>query len=50
MIKYFDNSATTRLDENVLAEMVPYLVDNYANPSALYSIGKKIKKQLRLQE
>lgn len=48
MIKYFDNSATTRLDENVLAEMVPYLVDNYANPSALYSIGKKNKEAITL--
>lgn len=48
MIKYFDNSATTRLDEKVLAEMVPYLVENYANPSAIYSIGKKNKEAITL--
>lgn len=48
MIKYFDNSATTRLDENVLKEMIPYLVDNYANPSAIYSIGKNNKEAITL--
>lgn len=48
MIKYFDNSATTRLDENVLKEMVPYLVDNFANPSAIYSIGKNNKEAITL--
>lgn len=48
MIKYFDNSATTRIDENVLLEMAPYLVDNYANPSAIYSIGKKNKEAISL--
>lgn len=48
MIKYFDNSATTKLDENVLAEMVPYLIENYANPSSIYSIGKKNKEAITL--
>ena len=48
MIKYFDNSATTKLDENVLKEMVPYLVGNFANPSAIYSIGKKNKEAITL--
>lgn len=48
MVKYFDNSATTRLDENVLKEMVPYLVGNYANPSAIYSIGKNNKEAITL--
>ena len=48
MLKYFDNSATTRIDENVLSEMMPYLVQNYANPSAIYSIGKKNKEAITL--
>lgn len=48
MIKYFDNSATTRLDDNVLKEMIPYLVDNFANPSAIYSIGKSNKEAITL--
>ena len=48
MIKYFDNSATTKLDESVLLEMMPYFVQNYANPSAIYSIGKKNKEAITL--
>lgn len=46
MLKYFDNSATTRLDEKVLNEMIPFLVGNYGNPSAIYSIGKKNKEAI----
>ena len=48
MIKYFDNSATTRLDDNVLQEMIPYISNNFANPSAIYSIGKKNKEAITL--
>ena len=32
-IKYFDNAATTSLNENVLKKMLPYLKENYANAS-----------------
>ena len=48
MIKYFDNSATTQIDDNVLREMIPYLTQKYANPSAIYSIGKKNKEAITL--
>ena len=27
--KYFDNAATTKLDEKVFEKMIPYLKDNY---------------------
>lgn len=47
-IKYFDHAATTRLDENVLNEMLPYLTENYGNPSSLYSIGKSAKEAILL--
>lgn len=43
---YLDNSATTKLDENVLNEMLPYLKENYGNASSLYSIGRKSKKAI----
>ena len=33
---YFDNAATTRLDEEVLNEMIPYLKENYGNASSIY--------------
>ena len=37
---YFDNSATTKLDEEVLKEMLPYLKEEYGNASAIYKIGR----------
>ena len=43
VIRYFDNSATTRIKEEVLSEMFPYLTREYGNPSSLYSIGRKQK-------
>ena len=30
---YLDNNATTKVDEKVLEEMLPYLKDEYANAS-----------------
>ena len=36
---YFDNAATTKLDDEVLKEMLPYLKDNYGNPSSIYKLG-----------
>lgn len=48
MIKYFDNAATTKLDEEVLKEMLPYLTENYANPSSIYSIGKQAKEAITI--
>ncbi len=38
---YLDHSATTSLDEKVLKDMMPYLKENFGNPSSLYSIGQK---------
>lgn len=43
---YLDNSATTKLDENVLNEMLPYLKDYYGNASSLYSLGRESKKAI----
>lgn len=40
-IKYFDNAATTSLNENVLKKMLPYLKENYANASSIYSFGQE---------
>jgi len=33
---YLDNNATTCVDEKVLEAMLPYLKENYANPSSMY--------------
>lgn len=40
---YLDNSATTKLDKEVLKEMLPYLQENYGNPSSAYRIGRENK-------
>jgi cysteine desulfurase len=37
---YLDNNATTQLDPLVLKEMLPFLQDQYGNPSSAYSFGK----------
>ena len=33
---YFDNSATSPVDEEVLEAMLPYLREEYGNPSSKY--------------
>lgn len=40
---YLDNSATTPLKKEVLDKMMPYLTENYGNPSSIYSIGRSAK-------
>jgi cysteine desulfurase len=41
---YLDHAATTRLDPEVLAEMVPFLGDTYGNASSVYSLGRASRK------
>jgi len=38
---YFDNAATTYLDPQVLAAMMPYLTEKFGNPSSIYSYGRE---------
>ncbi len=38
---YMDNAATTKVTENVLNVMLPYMRENYGNASAIYSLGQK---------
>ncbi|HUW42651.1 MAG TPA: aminotransferase class V-fold PLP-dependent enzyme, partial [Thermoplasmata archaeon] len=40
---YFDNSATTRTDKEVLDTMVPFTIEYYGNPSSLHSFGREAK-------
>lgn len=42
---YLDNSATTKMDEEVLNTMIPYMVENYGNPSSAYKIGRQNRKK-----
>ncbi len=43
---YFDNSATTRLDDEVLNEMLPYYTEYYGNASSIYKLGQKSKNKI----
>ena len=40
---YFDNAATTEMDDRVLDVMVPYLKGQYGNPGTLYKLGRDAK-------
>ena len=39
---YFDNAATTRIDDKVLEKMLPYLKENYGNASSIYKLGRNL--------
>lgn len=43
---YLDNAATTKIDNMVYAEMLPYLKENYGNASSLYSLGRTSRKAI----
>lgn len=40
-IIYFDNSATTKLNDEVFEAMKEFLIYNYSNPSSIYEISQK---------
>lgn len=40
---YFDNAATTPLDEEVLEAMLPYMKEHFGNPSTTYSYGRETR-------
>ena len=46
MTVYLDNASTTKIDQMVLAEMLPYLRDNYGNASSLHSLGRKSRQAI----
>ena len=41
---YFDNAATTKVDEEVIKTMQPYFTEKYANSSSKYATGVKAKE------
>lgn len=47
-IIYFDHAATTPLKKEVLDEMMPYLTEQYGNPSTIYKLGREAKKAIEL--
>ena len=45
---YLDNSATTRIAPEVLEEMMPFLTEEYGNPSSIHFMGDAAAKGLRI--
>ena len=43
---YADNAATTKLSVTALQAMLPYLTEQYGNPSSLYSFGQQAAEAL----
>ena len=43
---YFDNAATTPLDNFVLEKMLPYMGNNFGNPSSIHQKGRKVKSAM----
>lgn len=43
---YFDHNATTPLDSRVLEAMLPYLRENFGNPSSVHSFGQKTRQAI----
>jgi cysteine desulfurase len=43
---YLDNAATTKLDPVVLDAMMPYLTEEFGNPSSIHSHGRKTRSAI----
>ncbi len=43
---YFDNAATTPLDEEVLEAMIPMMREHFGNPSSIHAHGRKVRTEI----
>jgi len=43
---YLDNSATTKVDEDVIKAMIPYFDDKYGNASSLHLMGEEARRAI----
>ena len=47
---YLDYAATTPMDERAVQAMLPYMTQQFGNPSSLHSFGRLPGRQQRLRE
>lgn len=52
---YLDNNATTRVDDAVVAAMLPFFTEQFGNPSSMHSFGNRVglslkKARMQVQE
>ncbi|PID75002.1 MAG: cysteine desulfurase NifS [Desulfobacterales bacterium] len=45
---YVDNNATTKVSDEVIEEMLPYLGQMYGNPSSMYTFGDIVHKKIKV--
>ena len=45
---YADNNATTRVNDEVLEEMLPYFKEFYGNPSSIHTFGRQVASKMDL--
>jgi cysteine desulfurase len=45
-IIYLDNNATTRVADEVIEAMLPYLGTFYGNPSSMYTFGREVHRKI----
>ena len=43
---YLDNAATTKMSQTAIRTMLPYMNEEYGNPSSLHSLGQRAKEAL----
>jgi cysteine desulfurase len=46
-IIYMDNNATTKVDPQVVEEMIPYFMESYGNPSSMHVLGGQAGRKLK---
>ena len=46
MYIYADNAATTKMSRRAIEAMLPYMADNYGNPSSLHSVGQRANEAM----
>jgi cysteine desulfurase len=43
---YFDNAATTAMDDRVIEAMLPFMKSHYGNPSSVHSHGREVRSAI----